>query len=50
MTMAEIVLTAPATEMSNHHGKEFLGFLGGVRLTLLQGFLIAVFGSYLLFL
>jgi len=26
MTMAEIVLTAPATEMSNHHGKEFLGF------------------------
>ncbi|RLI82284.1 MAG: radical SAM protein [Archaeoglobales archaeon] len=22
----EIVLTAPATEMSNHHGKEFLGF------------------------
>jgi radical SAM superfamily enzyme YgiQ (UPF0313 family) len=26
MTMVEIVLTAPATEMSNHHGKEFLGF------------------------
>ena len=24
--MPEIVLTAPATEMSNHHGKEFLGF------------------------
>jgi len=24
--MAEIVLTAPATEMSNHHGKEFMGF------------------------
>ena len=24
--MAEIVLTAPATEMSNHHRKEFLGF------------------------
>ncbi len=24
--MVEIVLTAPATEMSNHHGKEFLGF------------------------
>ena len=24
--MVEVVLTAPATEMSNHHGKEFLGF------------------------
>ncbi len=24
--MADVVLTAPATEMSNHHGKEFLGF------------------------
>jgi len=23
---AEIVLTAPATEMSTHHGKEFMGF------------------------
>ncbi len=23
---SEIVLTAPATEMSTHHGKEFLGF------------------------
>ncbi len=24
--MVEVILTAPATEMSNHHGKEFLGF------------------------
>ncbi len=24
--MVDVVLTAPATEMSNHHGKEFLGF------------------------
>jgi len=24
--VARIILTAPATEMSNHHGKEFLGF------------------------
>ena len=24
--MSEVVLTAPATEMSDHHGKEFLGF------------------------
>jgi len=23
--MAEVALTTPATEMSNHHGKEFLG-------------------------
>jgi len=24
--MVEVILTAPATEMSDHHGKEFLGF------------------------
>ncbi len=24
--MVNVILTAPATEMSNHHGKEFLGF------------------------
>jgi radical SAM superfamily enzyme YgiQ (UPF0313 family) len=24
--VAEVILTAPATEMSDHHGKEFLGF------------------------
>jgi len=26
LRLPEIILTAPATEMSDHHGKEFLGF------------------------
>uniref|UniRef100_A0A7C4W3X3 B12-binding domain-containing radical SAM protein n=1 Tax=Geoglobus ahangari TaxID=113653 RepID=A0A7C4W3X3_9EURY len=41
--VAEIVLTAPATEMSTHHGKEFLGFGTCTPPSIVPGWFVRLF-------